>query len=62
MANKFAFFWEDFDPQNMKQIYEQGLSYFTENERFIQEQLHYSNQYTWEKNVAEYEKIYQLLI
>src|SRR5574344_492901 len=62
IGNKFAFFWENFDPQNMKQIYEQGLSYFTENERLIQKQLQYTNQYTWEKNVAEYEKIYQLLI
>lgn len=62
IGNKFAFFWEDFDPQNMKQIYDQGLSTFTENKNYIPDQLDYAKQFTWEKNVAEYEKIYKLLI
>ena len=62
IGDRFAFFWENFDPQEMVNIYEKGVDQFNSNENFKMEQLRYANSFTWEKNVQQYLKIYQQLL
>ena len=61
IGGQFAFFWENFEPSYMLQIYEQGLEKFND-ENYKQKQLEYANSFTHEKNTTEYIKLYRELI
>ena len=62
IGNRYAFFWHDFEPEQMLNVFEKGMAKFETDETFKEEQLKYANSYTWEKNVSEYIKIYQKLL
>lgn len=62
IGNQFAYFWENFNPEHMVNVYKNGLAHFDSNKDFKIKQLHYANSFTWEKNIQEYIKIYRQLI
>ncbi len=60
IGDKYAFFWHDFSPENMKKTYVEGMKKAAE-EKFLDAQQAYAQTYTYEKNVAEYIRLYQQL-
>jgi glycosyltransferase involved in cell wall biosynthesis len=56
IGNKHVFFWQTFDPNYMKNVFESGLAQF-DNTR-MEEAYQYSLQFTWGKNAIEYYKLY----
>lgn len=61
IGGAFAFFWTDFDPENMLKIFNYGLEKFN-NEEFKQHQREYAKTFTHEKNTQEYLKLYKELV
>lgn len=61
IGGDFAFFWENFSPAYMFEVYNKGLMLFA-NEDFKLRQKEYANTFTHEKNIQEYIKLYQELI
>ncbi len=60
IGNKFAFFWDNFDAEDMLEIFNKGMAGF--NLEYMQEQFEYAMTYTYERNVSEYLKLYKELI
>ncbi len=57
IGKDFAFFWTDFVPENMFEIYKKGMVTFG-NTGYMEKQKEYANIYTYKRNVAEYFDIY----
>jgi glycosyltransferase involved in cell wall biosynthesis len=57
----FAFFWEDFEPEEMLEVYNKGMKVF-EDEKFRLKQMEYAKSFTYERNIQEYIRIYKELI
>ncbi len=62
VGGKFAFFWENFDPDYMLDIFQQGLNKFNSDKSMKVRQLQYANSFSWEENVKSYIEIYRKLI
>lgn len=58
IGNRFAFFWNDFDPNNMKKLIEDNLRTFYDNKQLIEDQIAYAKSFASNKHFEEYEKIY----
>ncbi len=61
IGNEFAFFWTDFDSENMIKVYEKGMA-LIEKGNHLQRQKEYAQGYTYAKNVEKYLQIYQELL
>jgi glycosyltransferase involved in cell wall biosynthesis len=61
VGGEFAFFWENFDPDAMLDIFIQGMSRFNSGQFRINAQLGYANSFSWEENVKSYLEIYRQL-
>lgn len=62
VGGKFAFFWENFDPDYMLDIFQWGLNKFNSDQSMKVKQLQYANSFSWEENVRSYIEIYRKLI
>lgn len=62
IGNRFAFFWENFEPDQMIGRFNEGIIQFEHNEEHRKEQLRYARSFTWEKNTKEYIKVYTELL
>lgn len=62
IGNRFAFFWDNFDPEYMTNVFNNGMDFVYNNELFIKDQLKYSKSFTWKKNVEDYLDIYRQLL
>lgn len=60
IGDRFAFFWKDFDADNMKALIDENLTKFYENNQFIEEQKAYAVSFSSDKHFEEYEKLYRL--
>lgn len=61
IGDKFAFFWENFDPQQMKTTVETNLENFYKNEDLIQQEKEYANSFSYQKHFEAYERVYAKL-
>ncbi len=61
IGREFAFFWTDFDVENMIEVYKNGMKQI-EKSNHIKNQKKYAESYTYKKNVEEYLKIYNSLL
>ena len=53
-----AYYFENFEPQQMQKVLEEGLKDYYQNNR-KKEIINWSKQFTWEKATREYVKVYQ---
>ncbi|MEN8119607.1 MAG: glycosyltransferase [Bacteroidota bacterium] len=61
IGSEFAFFWKNFDPTNMLEVFRKGLVRFNEND-YKEKQKEYANTFTYKRNVSEYIKLYEELL
>ncbi len=62
IGNRYAFFWNHFDPGYMSDVLTRGLDTFSCDSSIKAGQIQYANSFTWEKNVKSYVDIYKQLI
>ncbi len=55
-----VFFWRDFDPLYMSDVFEKGMNSLDTNK--LEAAYNYAQQFTWQKNVEAYYQLYQQLI
>ncbi len=62
IGDKYAFFWPDFEPDNMKKLIEETLPRFYADEKFMEEQKRYAASFSGDRHFEEYEKLYRNLM
>lgn len=60
IGSTHAFFWHSFEPDYMREVFEQGMLAF--NEEKSEAAYQYAQQFTWQKNAEEYYKLYRELL
>lgn len=58
VGGDFAYFWENFDPQKMKQLIDNNLDKFHQDKDLVQKEKEYANSFSYGKHFEEYEKLY----
>ncbi len=58
IGGDFAFFWENFNPQEMKQLIDENLEKFYQNKKLIQSEKEYASSFSYARYFEEYEKLY----
>ncbi|MFV0536146.1 MAG: glycosyltransferase [Dysgonomonas sp.] len=59
IGDKYAFFWENFDPEHMKKLIDSNLDSFYNNQEFIGEVIKYANSFTIERHMDAYLNLYR---
>ena len=62
IGGAYAFFWEDFDPHEMKKCFLKGMTLFANSSVLKHQAKLYADSFTWKKNVGSYLKIYHHLL
>ena len=57
-----VFFWENFNPESMKQVMDKGLEQFSTNPEFARKNIDYAASFSYKKHIEQYLKIYQTLL
>jgi glycosyltransferase involved in cell wall biosynthesis len=60
IADKHAYFWTSFEPDDMMNVFTNGIKDFNEDRK--NEAYNYSLRFTWEKNAGEYLNLYRQLL
>ncbi|MDR1743338.1 MAG: glycosyltransferase family 4 protein [Dysgonamonadaceae bacterium] len=61
IGGKFAYFWENFEPNDMKKMIDDNLDNHLKNEELQEKEKEYAVSFSYEKHFEEYEKIYREL-
>lgn len=61
IGGDFAYFWKNFDPQEMKQLIDENLEKFYQDEDLIRKEKEYANSFSYKKHFEEYEKLYSTI-
>lgn len=61
IGGSFSFFWENFHPQEMKQLIDENIEKFHQNKDLIRREKEYANSFSFEKYFQEYMKLYGIL-
>lgn len=61
IGGDFAFFWESFDPYDMKAVIDENLDRFYQDEILALEEKKYASSFSYKKHFEEYEKLYAAL-
>ena len=63
VGGDLAYYFEDFGPQSMKEVYEKGMKHFRENEPHLVSKLkERSLLFSWENAAKEYLEVYKNLL
>jgi len=62
IGNKYAFYWENFNSQYMSDIFREKMIEFSQNTDKQVAMKQYAHQFTWEKNVEEYVRLYKEIL
>ena len=63
IGGKYAFYWDEFEPEEMAAVFEQGMNTYENKKKLYQEQLKIrASFFNWKKTANEYLQIYQTLI
>lgn len=57
----FAYFWENFNPENMKELIDKNLDNFYNDKTLAMQAKEYADSFSYEKHFAEYDKLYKTL-
>lgn len=58
IGGDFAYFWDNFDPHQMKRLIDEHLEKFYRDEDFIRKEKEYAHSFSYKKHFEEYEKLY----
>lgn len=58
MGNRFSFFWENFEANSMKELIDNNLDSFYQNENLMKEEMDYATSFTTNHHFTEYMKLY----
>lgn len=61
IGGKYAYYFEDFDIEHMRQVFEEGMADYTMNDRTAEIKKHASF-FTWDRCAGEYYDIYKKLL
>lgn len=59
IGGDFAYFWKNFDPQEMKQLIDENLEKFYQDKGLIEKEIEYAQLFSSEQHFNEYEKLYR---
>jgi len=62
IGDKYAFYWENFESKYMSDVFLEKMTEFSRNTEKQLEMKQYADQFTWEKNVGEYIKLYRKIL
>lgn len=62
IGDKYAFFWDNFEPEHMKSVIDKNLSSFYENEEGIEEQKKYALSFSLEEHIERFLEIYRTVV
>jgi len=62
IGDKYAYFWHHFDPEYMKEIFDQGLTNFASDKLKKQDQITYARSYSWNQNATKYNSLFKELL
>lgn len=57
-----AYYFEDFDVNNMAETIQKSLAHFTANHETAEKNIRYANQFSWKQNIESYKSLYLKLI
>ena len=58
IGGKYAFYWENFDPQYMKEVFDKAMEKFNNDKEFRRSMLEYASKFSWQNNVNQYLQIF----
>lgn len=59
IGGNLAYYWSDFDPDHMANIFNSKISEYEENEKDMKNKIiEYSKQYDWKKSILQYYNLY----
>lgn len=61
IGGNFSYFWDSFDPQDMKAVIDKHLDGFYQDDKLIMEEKKYADSFSYDKHFEEYEKLYAKL-
>jgi glycosyltransferase involved in cell wall biosynthesis len=59
IGGDLAFYWEDFDPDSMANVFEEKMQVFNSDINYPDKLKKYSTRFTWKENIDQYNKLYQ---
>lgn len=59
IGDKYAFFWDNFETEHMKDVIEKYLPTFYDNESFIEDEKRYAASYSLENHLGKFFEIYR---
>lgn len=63
IGSTHAFYWDNFDPQYMKEIFIRNMELFNNEEQVNRKKLiDYAKNFSWEKSISEYAQLYTDII
>lgn len=63
IGGKLAYYWEDFNPVKMKDIFQKKMKEYNANKVDLEKKIiEYSNKFSWEENVKSYINLYKRFI
>ena len=61
IGNKHAFFWKNFEAEQMKSVIDDNLNNFYNDKKRIQEEIEYAKSFTTDKHFEQYVKLYETI-
>ncbi len=61
IGGKFAYYWDNFEPEHMKSVIDSNLAAFYPNNELVHQVKEYAYSFSYEKHFEEYEKLYEKL-
>ena len=63
IGSDIAFYWENFDPEHMLEVFENGMNLYDANRKDMSEKLvHRANYFNWQRTAKEYLELYSEII
>ena len=59
IGGDFAYFWDNFNPEEMKKLIDENLTQFYQNESLADKEKEYARSFSYEKHFEEYEALYK---
>ncbi|MFV0536147.1 MAG: glycosyltransferase [Dysgonomonas sp.] len=59
VGDKYAFFWDNFEPEHMKYLIDQNIEKFYANDQYIKEEIDYACSFTIERHMERYLDLYR---
>ncbi|MEC3907599.1 glycosyltransferase family 1 protein [Tamlana sp. 2201CG12-4] len=60
IGGKFAFYWKNFDPQYMSEVFEQGMhKYLAQKDEYIKAYTDRANSFDWDISAKQYLQVYK---